>query len=179
MLIGVALVAVGLAGSWFLLARSRRTTTDSFFSRAAHRLADGLRAFESRGAAGWVVLWTASAWVVTGMAWWLGLRALDLDVSFATALVVQTVVAIGIALPSAPGFFGPFESASRIGLSLYVMDASAAAESAVALHVLVFFFPVVMLGWLSLAITGLRPGALGRESDAEAPPADDRAVPAL
>lgn len=121
---------------------------------------EGLGSLRSRRSVAVVTVWTALLWLASAFAWFTGLWALGMPIDFADALVTQTVVALGIALPSSPGFFGPFEAAARVGLSLYVLDATAAAEAAVAFHLLVFFFPVVVAGLLSVGLTGTHLSAL-------------------
>lgn len=116
---------------------------------------DGVRSLAASGSALRVAGWTIGLWVFDAFVWWAGLQALDIDIGLRAAFVAQTVVAFAIALPAAPGFFGPFESATRIALALFVVDAAAGAEAAVGFHVAVFFVPVVIAGFVSLALADL------------------------
>ena len=50
-----------------------------------------------------------------------------------------------MAVPSAPGFFGPLEAAARYGLGLWGVDASRAVSFAIGYH-LGGFIPVTLLG---------------------------------
>lgn len=162
LLIGVGVLVVGVVVVWAIVQRAGRMDPDTVVGGIAQRVGSGLGVVGHRRGLIGLVWWTSAVWVTMAVAWWVGLRALGVDLSFAAVLLTQTVVAIGIALPSAPGFFGPFESAARIAIGLYVVDAEAAAEAAVALHVAVFFLPVVVAGAASLLVTGLRPAHLRR-----------------
>jgi uncharacterized membrane protein YbhN (UPF0104 family) len=59
-------------------------------------------------------------------------------------------VAFGVAIPSSPGFFGPFEALVRVTLALYAVPAAAAVSFAVAFH-LAAFLPITLLGLWSLS----------------------------
>ena len=75
------------------------------------------------------------------------------DVQYATnklhsttgALLVQSIIAFAVSIPSSPGFFGPFEAASRVGLSIYGVDPTRIVSFAVGIHIL-SFIPITVLG---------------------------------
>ena len=125
---------------------------------------DGLGSLRSPSALAQVTGATTLVWIVTGLGWFVGLRSLGLDVSLGAALLVQSVVALGIALPSSPGFFGPFEAAARLALGLYLTDSAGGAEASVVFHVFVFFLPVIAAGLVSLLTSGVDLGAVRRSS---------------
>ena len=60
--------------------------------------------------------WSVIVWMTSGVGFWLGFMAFDIDVPFSAALFLQSLIALAVALPSAPGFFGLWEAAARIGL---------------------------------------------------------------
>ena len=92
--------------------------------------------------------------------------AFDLPVGFNGSLVLQGVLAFGIAVPSAPGYVGPFEALITAVLAVYGVGASQAIACAVAYHVTTFV-PITLLGVWSAARTGL-----GLRQTAEAGPPD-------
>jgi glycosyltransferase 2 family protein len=92
-----------------------------------------------------VLWWTLLHWLLNAFAFWLAFRALDIDAPMSAALFVQGLIAIGVALPSAPGFFGPFELAGKAGLGLYGVSSAEAVSWAIGFHIL-SFIPITVLG---------------------------------
>jgi len=111
-----------------------------------------------------VIAWSVGLWLVNALSFYLAFRAFDLPLTFSIALVLQGVLAFGIAIPSAPGYVGPFEAVITAVLALYGIPASQAIAYAVGYH-LTTFIPITLLGAWSAASTGL--GL--RETAAEAP----------
>jgi uncharacterized membrane protein YbhN (UPF0104 family) len=68
---------------------------------------------------GEVLWWTLLHWLLNAFAFWLGFLAVGIDVPISAALFLQGLIAIGVALPSAPGFFGIFELFAKAGLTIY------------------------------------------------------------
>jgi uncharacterized membrane protein YbhN (UPF0104 family) len=64
-----------------------------------------------------------------------------------------------VAVPSSPGFFGPFEAVTRFTLGLYGIGADQAVSYAVAYHI-GGFVPITVLGLYSLSRTQVRFGEL-------------------
>jgi uncharacterized protein (TIRG00374 family) len=92
-----------------------------------------------------VLWWTILHWVVNGFAIWLGFKAVGLDLPFSAALFLQTLVAVGVALPSAPGFFGVFEKLANVGLAVYGVGPDRATSWAIGYHIL-SFIPITVIG---------------------------------
>lgn len=82
--------------------------------------------------------------------YWLFFRAFSLDLSGGAACLLQALIALGVAIPSSPGFFGPFEAVTRATLALYGVEAGVAVPYAVTAHVATFL-PVTLLGLWSLS----------------------------
>jgi hypothetical protein len=78
---------------------------------------------------------------------------------------VQGVIAVGVALPSAPGFFGVFEVAALAGLALYGVGTDKAVSWALGYHILTFI-PITVIGAVHFARLGLHLGQFGRAGDA-------------
>lgn len=97
-----------------------------------------------------VIGWSFVVWLVASGSYWLAFFAFDTDVPWSAALVLQGLIAFGVALPSSPGFFGPFEAVCRVTLALYGVGASEAVSYAVGYHVATFL-PITLLGIWSLS----------------------------
>jgi uncharacterized membrane protein YbhN (UPF0104 family) len=86
---------------------------------------------------------------------------MGIDVSWSATLFVQGLIVVGVALPSAPGYFGLFETAAVISLGLYGIDESAAVAWALVFHV-VTFIPITLIGAYYFAKLGLTMGEIGQ-----------------
>ncbi|MBA2671837.1 MAG: flippase-like domain-containing protein [Gemmatimonadetes bacterium] len=92
-----------------------------------------------------LVLATAQ-WLFTALSFLVGFRAFDIqDVGLAGALFLQSLIALSVAIPSSPGFFGPFEAAAKLGLGLWEVDSDKAISFAVGFH-LGGFIPTTLIG---------------------------------
>lgn len=127
-----------------------------------------------------VFAWTVLHWLVNALAFWLGFLAVGLDVPPGAALFLQGVIGFGVALPSAPGFFGTFELSATVGLAVYGVAKQAAVTWAIGFHLL-SFVPITAIGAWYFARLGLHfrdIGATGDEASAVAPAASrERPVP--
>jgi glycosyltransferase 2 family protein len=90
--------------------------------------------------------WSVAVWLTAGLATWVGFRAFGIDAPFIAAVFLQSIIALAVSLPSAPGFFGLFEAAARVGLvDVWGVDASQAMAFALGFH-LAGYFPVTFIG---------------------------------
>ncbi len=112
--------------------------------------------------------WSLGVWLVNTYAFWLGFRAFGIDVPFTAALFLQSVIALAVALPSAPGFFGPWEAAARFGLhAVWGVELQKALGFAVGFHIgsfLAVTIPGLFFAWR----IGLSWGDMGRGREAAA-----------
>ncbi len=91
--------------------------------------------------------WTLLFWSWHGISFWLGMLAFGIDTGFVSAIFTEAVVGFGVALPSAPGFFGTFHFAANVALSdVYGVDQ---AQS------LAFAFGYHFGGWIPITLIGL------------------------
>lgn len=123
--------AVGLAGA---LVRPVSEPLAARIQDAVESFAEGLGAISRGSHLFWIAFHSVGIWLVASMIpFWVGLVALDIDLgstarSVAAAYVLLTAVGIAVAVPSAPGFFGPYHLACRAALSRFgVPDAAAVA----------------------------------------------------
>ncbi len=131
---------------------------------ALRAFSDGLGVLRSPTRFFRVFAWTLAHWLLGALSFWLGFQAVGIDAPFTAAFLVQTLIAFGVAVPAAPGFFGVFEALTIVGLALYGVDRAAATSFAIGFHILTFI-PVTVLGAHYAARLGLRMRELG------APPA--------
>jgi hypothetical protein len=97
-----------------------------------------------------VFFWTVLHWLCNALAFWFGFKALGLHVPPSAALLLQGVIAVGVAVPSTPGFFGVFEAFSKIGLGFYGVNATDAASFGLGFHIL-SYIPITIMGAVYLS----------------------------
>ncbi|CAN5446220.1 lysylphosphatidylglycerol synthase transmembrane domain-containing protein [soil metagenome] len=155
---GMLLVVVALLGMYAMVLFPARVL--SLYEALAQRIAPKL---EERGRVALVALmhglsvlrspshfaavfaWTVLHWLLNGLAFWIGFKAVGIDAPFSAALFLQGVIAIGVAAPQAPGFFGVFELFGKEGLRLYGVSGDAAVTWAIGFHFL-SFIPITIIG---------------------------------
>ena len=123
-------------------------------SAMLHSFAAGLGVLRSPSRFAAVLGWTLAHWLLNGFAFWLGFRAVGIDAPFSAALFLQGLIAIGVALPSAPGFFGIFESFATAGLAVYGVPQTQAVSWALGFHIL-SFIPITVIGAFYFARLGM------------------------
>ncbi|HEY9516785.1 MAG TPA: lysylphosphatidylglycerol synthase transmembrane domain-containing protein [Gemmatimonadaceae bacterium] len=107
--------------------------------------ASGLGVLRSPGRFAAVFAWTLAHWLLNALAYWVAFRAVGIGAPFSAALLLQGLVAIGVAVPSAPGFFGVFEYIGQQGLGIYGVDPARATSWAIGFHILTFI-PITVIG---------------------------------
>jgi uncharacterized membrane protein YbhN (UPF0104 family) len=114
---------------------------------ALHAFVSGLGALRDPWLLAQSLAWVVFQWLFLGISFYLALLAFGIrEPGYAGALFLQSFVSIAVALPSAPGFWGPFELASKYGLDLWGVDESRSVAFALSFHV---------GGWLSVTAVGL------------------------
>lgn len=101
-----------------------------------------------------VFLWALLSWLVNGASFWIAFKAVGIDAPFTAALFLQSLLAVAVAAPSAPGFFGVFEASAKIALSVYGIDDTLAVSYALGYHLL-GWIPITVIGFWYLAKMGL------------------------
>ncbi|HET6332881.1 MAG TPA: lysylphosphatidylglycerol synthase transmembrane domain-containing protein [Polyangiales bacterium] len=126
---------IGLASKRLgsLLAEKVSNVADGLHSLASPRLAAAFL-FES------LIYWGVNALGV----WWLG-HGVGLPMSFAHAVAVMGVLAIGILLPTGPGLFGNFQLAVAACLKLFFPESVVATQGAVFVFLLYLSQSAVMI----------------------------------
>ncbi len=108
---------------------------------------DGLSVLRSPSLLGRAVGWSIVHWAYYGLSFWLALEAFGIEVGYAGALFTQAMVAVGVSIPSAPGFFGTWHAAAQIALvGPYGVEEARALAFATGYH-LGGFIPITILGF--------------------------------
>jgi len=144
-----------LAGLGALLRRLAPARAADFLVRVTRSFIEGLSILRSPGDFLRVVGWSLAIWLINAAAFYAAFLAFHLGhLPFSAALLLQGIVAVGVALPSSPGFFGAFEYFSRVALGLYGVQPDASVSFAVGTH-LGWFIPITAIGLYRLARSGL------------------------
>lgn len=123
-------------------------------SRLLHSFADGVAVLRRPALFLQVLFWTALHWLLCALAFWIGMKAVGIDAPYTAALFVQSLIAIGVAAPAAPGFFGVFEFFGTEGLAIYGVSRELAVSWAIGFHLL-SFIPITILGAVYFARMGI------------------------
>ncbi len=183
-----AVIGVSCSLFW-LLARYPRLITDfvghcmqclglgRWRSQAEHLLGgllSGLSVFRKPGQFLLTLGATFLSWSVNGITYWAVLLALGItEPGWIGALITQSLAAFAIALPSSPGFVGPFEAAVRFGLNFYEVVGAEAIAAALLLRLVMYVLTPVLglLLGLRLGLSRSDLKGLAPESTPERPTA--------
>jgi glycosyltransferase 2 family protein len=179
-----AAVALGLLGlTWTLATHPERVgrlvlkTERVLPSRIAHGLSRLARTFSQGFAAArearalaFALVWSFPVWLgIAGQAW-LVARAFGIDMPFAGTFLLQSLLVIGVAMPT-PGGIGGYHAMFRLGVTTFFgAPDDAAVGAAIVAHAL-SFVPVAVLGVVfmlqdGLSLTGLqRLAGLARQEE--------------
>jgi hypothetical protein len=166
--VGLAALAIATQNGWTegwttwaaarlptLLGRRVKTISTEFLR--------GMKGINHTGALLPVVLLSFACWIVHGLYFFLILAALDIELSFWAALILQTIIAIGVILPAAPAYVGNFEYFTVLGLGLFGIAQEAAFAYALLAHICQFV-PVTAVGLFFALKNGFYPEVAGKPS---------------
>lgn len=126
---------------------------------------EGLAALRHGGLVVRVFLWSLLHWLVGALGMWVGMLAFGVELPFIAAVFLNSLIALAVALPSAPGFFGVFEAAARIGLvDVWGVASAPAMAFAIGFH-LAGFVPVTIIGLYYLWRLGISWRDVERSAD--------------
>jgi len=108
--------------------------------------------------------WAIAMWLMNALAFWLGFKAVGIEVSYSAALMLQGLIAIGVAVPALPGFFGVFEKFAQLGLGIYGIDRTLATSWAISYHILTFL-PITIIGIYYFVTLGLKLSDMNASSE--------------
>jgi uncharacterized protein (TIRG00374 family) len=179
-LLGAMGLMIGLVGMFLLVlfplqfigafrSMARRTVprledpVGTFFTR----FADGLAILKDPRRFILAFLWTLVHWLVCAASYVIAYYAIGLEAPFMSALFVQGIIVLAVAVPQAPGFVGVFEGFAMMALTIYGVDKEVAIAWAVAYHV-VTYIPVTVLGLIYSIRMGLSFGEIKSGTPANA-----------
>jgi glycosyltransferase 2 family protein len=144
-LYGIVFFPSWLIGAYEAFARKVAPRLEEPGRRALTHFAAGLSVLRSPGRFARVLFWATVHWLCNGFAFWLAFLAVGIHAPFGAALFLQGVIAIGVAAPAAPGFFGVFEFFGVLGLGLFGVGRAEATAWAIGYHLL-SFAPITLIG---------------------------------
>ncbi len=107
---------------------------------------DGLASLQNPRLVLGALAWSFGFWAWNAVSFWLGMLAFGIDEGYVAALFVQAVIAVGVAVPSAPGFFGTFHAAAVVGLHEVYGVGEGATQAFAWVYHLGGFIPVTLMG---------------------------------
>lgn len=129
------------------------------------------------------ILFTSYAqWFLNGFIIYLSLWAFDIDVSPLVALIVLGVVAIGVTIPSTPGYFGVVQLCFVLVLKLFVDPNQMEAVFAASIYYhMAQWLPVTGVGMMYFLRAGMRLSEIQEEAEHRGDDADEAemATPAM
>jgi glycosyltransferase 2 family protein len=128
---------------------------------ALEALVHGLSVLRTPSRFASVLAWTVAHWLLNALSLWIAFKAVHVEAPFTAALFLQGLIAMGVAAPQAPGFFGVFEFLGKEGLSLYGVAPDDAATWAISFHFL-SYVPITIIGAWYFLRTGLSIGELNK-----------------
>ncbi len=142
-----------------LFARRLAPSVEERGRRMLEKFVEGLSVLRRPDRFAAVLGWTTAHWLVNAVAYVLSFHAFGIDVPFSAALFLLGFIALGAAVPSAPGFFGVFEYMAIQGLGIYGVAREQAASWAIGFHIFTFI-PITLIGlWYFLRL-GVKMGDL-------------------
>jgi glycosyltransferase 2 family protein len=147
---GMVVLVIGTKRGWI---ESWLTRTTGFlpvfcaqrFTSIAGEFLRGMNGINNAGALLPISLLSLVCWLVHGLYFFFMFEALDIQLSFWSALIIQMVIGIGVILPAAPGYVGNFEYFTVLALGLFGISQEAAFAYALLTHICEFI-PVTALG---------------------------------
>jgi hypothetical protein len=85
-----------------------------------------------------LLLWSIAIWTTISVFYWIVLLAFDAGQPFVAGLAVASVTALGMTVPSSPGYIGVFEFLTRLTLIPFGMTPELALGYALVAHAIVY-----------------------------------------
>ena len=126
-------------------------------------VARGLASMRNAKLAFWIVLTSILQWVVMGGMVYVSLWSFGLRLTPLASFVTVGVSALGVTVPSTPGFFGVIQLCFWVSLQLFEVEQADAFASSVYYH-LSQYVPVTLVGLYYLSRRGLHLGQIEKEA---------------
>lgn len=112
-----------------------------------------------------ISFWSLVLWIFNSLGFYIGFRAFHLNLPFTAAIFLQSIIAMAVAAPSLPGFFGIFEGAAKVVLVTWGKDPAQAVAFAAGFHI-AGYVPVTILGLYYARRLGITLGEVRRSEEA-------------
>jgi uncharacterized protein (TIRG00374 family) len=122
----------------------------SLLSRVVAHLIEGMGIMTSFPRVLLILLYSIVLWVLFSSITFMFLLAFSIEAPFLVAVTIQVLMALGVALPTAPGFIGTFHAVGRYALALFSVNAVVAVSFATMYHLFSVLINV-LLGLVSYA----------------------------
>jgi uncharacterized protein (TIRG00374 family) len=142
----------------FLSKAFQRTLTEMLESGAG-----GLASLRNAKITFWIVITSALQWFLMGVMVYVSLWSFGLHLPLHASFIVLGVTALGVAIPSTPGFFGVVQLCFWVSLRIFGVDKGDAFAVSVYYH-LSQYIPITLVGLYYLSCLGLRLGDITREA---------------
>jgi uncharacterized protein (TIRG00374 family) len=159
--VGLTRVATVAGG---LLRRVRASGGTHAVSRWATSFAVGVDRGRPPRRLATVIAISCLCWAIDATIFWLAAQAIDVDVTWPTAVLIAAVTVLGTAVPSAPGFVGTFELAATTTAAALGVPSTEGLAMAIIAHVMTLV-PVAIAGAIAAGLMGTGLGRLSREAE--------------
>ena len=123
--------------------------------RLMETAANGLSSLKSPRKLAMIVVVSLLQWSINGSMMYLSLRSFGVEVPFQAAMVLLGVVALSVAVPASPGFFGVVQACFVQTLKIYPVSPPAVLAASIYYHMMQYI-PVTVLGLLWLSRSGFQ-----------------------
>ena len=108
---------------------------------------EGLQVLQTGTHLFFLVFWSLSVWLTASLAAWMIFQTFGLDLPFMAGVFMTVITAFSAAIPSSPGYVGPFHAAVSASVLFFLpgLDKSTAAGIAIIFH-LVCILPTTFIG---------------------------------
>lgn len=96
-----------------------------------------------------VILWSLLLWYISLWQVYFIEMAVGIKLPFIATFIIQSMAALGVMVPFAPGYIGTFHELVKKGFLFYDISNEAALSAAILLHGS-FYFPTILLGCVAL-----------------------------
>jgi len=136
-------------------------------TKIAGSLIDGLSGVTTLRLGPALLFWSAIIWADIAAYYWLVLLAFEPTQPFVAGLAVSSVTALGMTIPSSPGYLGVFEVLTRETMGLFGMAPEAALSYALVGHAIVYVV-FTLLGLAGMVQQNLTYSEIQKRISAEA-----------
>jgi len=124
----------------FLPASARDKLKNMLYS-----FAEGLQVLKNSGDLVMVIIFSVAVWLVMASAFEFAIIAFDLKVPIYAAFVLMVILALGVMIPSSPGFVGTYHYLCIASLGLFAISKDVALSFSIVAHAS-GFIPITLIG---------------------------------